>query len=117
MPRVTVSTALFGCMLSLCALAGGVDLLLVAAPRATATVVRGTTPTRCQDRPKAERKACVGPVTDTSGGGGDTLTIALSIAIGIGVAAVAWVLLRRQLRGASEPPGAGVSPRRDGTGD
>ena len=33
-------------------------------------------PDRCKERPGSQRRPCVGPVTDESGGGGDALTIA-----------------------------------------
>lgn len=54
-------------------------------------------PDRCKERPGSQRRPCVGPVTDESGGGGDALTIALSVAVGVAIAGVAFVLVRRQL--------------------
>ena len=54
-------------------------------------------PDRCKEQPGSQRRPCVGPVTDESGGGGDALTIGLSVAVGVAIAAVAFLLVRRQL--------------------
>lgn len=79
------------------ALALGGAVGVSGAPPLAASTRAQEAPDRCADEPGAQRRPCVGPVTDESGGGGDVWTIALSVAIGIGVAGVAFVLVRRQL--------------------
>lgn len=71
--------------------------LAATAVPAAASVRFQEQPDRCKERPGSQRRPCVGPVTDESGGGGDALTIALSVAVGMAIAGVAFVFVRRQL--------------------
>jgi hypothetical protein len=60
-------------------------------------------PDRCKERPGSQRRPCVGPVTDESGGGGDALTIGLSVVVGLAIAGAAFLLVRRQLATRTTP--------------
>ena len=86
----------------------GVVLVLAVAAPASASIRSQEQPDRCKERPGSQRRPCVGPVTDESGGGGDALTIAVSIAVGVAIAGVAFVLVRRQLAARTTP---GRAPR------
>lgn len=90
-----------------------IGLLVVVLAGAAATPIAASVrsqeqPDRCKERPGSQRRPCVGPVTDESGGGGDALTIALSVAVGVAIAGVAFVLVRRQLATRTTP---GREPR------